>query len=147
MKIAVVTNDNQSISAHFGRARNYLVVTVEDGAIVAQENRDKAACDHGHHGHGHGHHDHDHHDHHAQASNVTLSDEIPVVEPVKDNHHTAATLIADCEAVLSRGMGRGMHANLKQAGVRPVLTTIVSVDEALAAYLAGTLQEHPELAH
>lgn len=67
--------------------------------------------------------------------------------PVSDSHTDAATLIADCDIVLSRGMGRGMHAKLQRTGVRAVLTKIVLIEEAVAAYLAGTLSEHPELVH
>lgn len=158
MKIAVVTNDGRSISAHFGRARNYLVVTVENGTIVERELRDKTACDHGHHGHGHDHHAHDehhesghtqHHDTQEPGQSITMllpGTPQPAAPPV-DNHSHAAALISDCAAVLSRGMGRGMYANLQRAGVRPVLTTIVLVDEALTAFIAGSLEEHPELVH
>jgi hypothetical protein len=41
MKIAVITDDEQSISQHFGRAPYYLVVTIEDGKVVGRERRDK----------------------------------------------------------------------------------------------------------
>jgi predicted Fe-Mo cluster-binding NifX family protein len=41
MKIAAVSDDGTTISAHFGRAPFYVVVTVEDGRIVARETRDK----------------------------------------------------------------------------------------------------------
>ena len=34
MKIAAVTDDGKTISAHFGRARYYVVVTVEDGKVT-----------------------------------------------------------------------------------------------------------------
>jgi predicted Fe-Mo cluster-binding NifX family protein len=56
MKLAGITDDGRTISLHFGRARYYLVVTVEDGKIAGQELREKA----GHHtfapqeGQGHG---------------------------------------------------------------------------------------------
>lgn len=30
MKIAVVTDDQTTLTAHFGRARNFLVFTIED---------------------------------------------------------------------------------------------------------------------
>ena len=43
MKIAIVTDDGQSISAHFGRARAYAVLTVRDGAVVERELRPKSA--------------------------------------------------------------------------------------------------------
>lgn len=138
MKIAAVTNDGRSISAHFGRARHYLVMTIENQAVVSSEIRDKAACDHSHH--------HDHHDHPAQASNLTLMDAAPATQG-SDHHADAVSLIADCEIVLSRGMGRGMHTRLQSAGVRAVLTDIVLIEDAVAAYLAGNLQEHPELVH
>ena len=41
MKIAAVSEDGVTISQHFGRAPFYVVVTVEDGKIVAHEKRDK----------------------------------------------------------------------------------------------------------
>ena len=41
MKIAVVTDDGITISPHFGRATQYLVLTVETGQILAQESRPK----------------------------------------------------------------------------------------------------------
>ncbi len=145
MKLAVVTNDGRTISAHFGRARSYLVLTVANATVMTREMRDKTACDHGHHEHGH-HHTHEH-AHEEQASNVTLTDAAPAATPVRDSHTTAASAIADCEVVFSRGMGRGMYTNLQQAGVRPVLTDIVQIEEALAAYLQGRLQEQPHLVH
>ncbi len=41
MKIAAVSEDGVTISQHFGRAPFYVVVTVEDGKIIAHEKRDK----------------------------------------------------------------------------------------------------------
>jgi len=37
MKIAAVSDDEITISQHFGRAPFYIVVTVEDGKIVNME--------------------------------------------------------------------------------------------------------------
>ncbi len=66
MKIAFVADDAQTISAHFGRAPQVVVVKVEDGREVAREVRSKEA-----HGQGHAQehdHDHDHsHDHRGGA--------------------------------------------------------------------------------
>lgn len=147
MKIAAVTNDGRSISAHFGRSRTYLVVTVENGAIVEREMRDKTACDHGHHEHGHDHaHDHDH-DQDQNASGQAIALTMSAAAPPVDGHTHAASVIADCDVVLSRGMGRGMYNNLRRVGVRAVLTDIVLIDEAIQAYIAGQLEEHPELVH
>jgi predicted Fe-Mo cluster-binding NifX family protein len=45
VKIAAVTDDGETISQHFGRARYYKVYVVDDGTITGREMRDKA----GHH--------------------------------------------------------------------------------------------------
>ena len=42
MKIAVVTDDERTISRHFGRAPYYLVVTIDAGKVIGRELRDKA---------------------------------------------------------------------------------------------------------
>ena len=45
MKIAVITDDRETVSQHFGRAPYYIVYTVENGNVTGTEVRDKA----GHH--------------------------------------------------------------------------------------------------
>jgi predicted Fe-Mo cluster-binding NifX family protein len=55
-KIALVTDDEETISAHLGRALYYVVVTIEDGKITGRETRDKA----GHHTFADEPHDHEH---------------------------------------------------------------------------------------
>lgn len=148
MKIAIVTDDEQSISAHFGRARFFQVVTLEDGRVVSRERRAKPA--HGAHGAvsshavsshavtlnegsfepGHEHsHDHDHHDDHAHHSG-----------PEADSRHAAmAAAVADCEALFAGGMGAGMRAAIQAQGVRLFLTDIRNIDAALEAYTQGRL--------
>jgi predicted Fe-Mo cluster-binding NifX family protein len=51
-KIALATEDGNTISAHFGRAPYYKVVCVDNGQVVSQETRAKAHHDDGH-GHSH----------------------------------------------------------------------------------------------
>jgi len=41
MKIAVISDDRVTVSQHFGRAEMYVVLTIEDGRIVAEETRPK----------------------------------------------------------------------------------------------------------
>ena len=41
MKIAFVTDDEKKISRHFGRAKYYTIITMEDGKIVSRVKRDK----------------------------------------------------------------------------------------------------------
>ncbi|MGA8903982.1 MAG: hypothetical protein WB661_03120 [Candidatus Bathyarchaeia archaeon] len=41
MKVALVSDNGKNVSQHFGRARYYVVVTVENGHEVNREVRDK----------------------------------------------------------------------------------------------------------
>ena len=47
MKIAVVTDDGETISQHFGRAQHYVVLTIENGQVTGREMRDKFGHRHG----------------------------------------------------------------------------------------------------
>jgi len=149
LKIAAVTDDGRTISAHFGRARAYLVCTVEGGRVVAEELRDKAghhtfaaSGEHGHehdHDHAHGHtHDHGHGDHaggHGTGPGAAA------------RHATMTEPVRDCAVVLARGMGRGAYLALEQAGLEPFITTEASIADAVRAYLSGGLVNHTERLH
>ncbi len=134
MKIAAVSEDGVTISLHFGRAPYYVVVTVEDGKIVAHEKRDKLG--------------------HNQFGGET-HEEAHGADPrghgfapsEQDRHARMATAIADCEVLLARGMGAGAYESMKQANIRPVVTEVANIDEAVQAYLAGNLKDHVERLH
>ena len=132
MKIAVVTDDEKTISAHFGRAKYYVVLTVDDNVITAQETRPKAnhsqfAGEEHHHG--------EHGDSHG-------------MDPGSQRRHgMMMESIQDCEVLLARGMGQGAHNNLKERGIKPVLTDIQNVQEAVETFLAGKLIENPDRMH
>ena len=134
MKIAAVSEDGVTISQHFGRAPFYVVVTVEDGKIVGREKRDKMG--------------------HNQFSGET-HEEVHGADPrghgfdpaAQDRHARMVTAIADCEVLLARGMGAGAYESMKQANIRPVVTDVANIDEAVQAYLAGSLPDHVEKLH
>jgi predicted Fe-Mo cluster-binding NifX family protein len=137
MKIAIATDDGQTISAHFGRATHYLVFSVEGNQITGHELRAKA----GHHQLQHEHTDtHTHHPHDHQAGHGMDAG-------AKSRHARMIAAITDCEAVLACGMGRGIYLDLQQAGIRPVLTTVANITEAVELHLAGRLDDHPERLH
>jgi predicted Fe-Mo cluster-binding NifX family protein len=134
MKIAAVSEDGVTISQHFGRAPFYVIVTVEGGKIVSHERRDKMG--------------------HAQFAGETHAEshgEDPRghgFDPAAQNRHVRmAAAIADCEVLLARGMGAGAYESMKQAGIRPVVTEIANIDDAVQAYLTGTLRDHVEKLH
>jgi len=145
MKIAAVTDDadprSGTISAHFGRATKYLVVTVEDGQITDSELRDKA----------------NHHDFHQEESG---HDHL-LIQPAgykespghghgrhsAEKHKRMFETITDCQIVLARGMGQGAYTGLEQMGIRPILTEIKEISPAVQAVIDGTIEDHPERLH
>ena len=132
MKIAAITDDGVAISQHFGRAAYYLVATVEDGQIVNREMRDKLG--------------------HAHFVNQPHSEEQPGqmhgMDTVSHNKHLQmAETIADCEALLCRGMGMGAYESMKTRGIRPVVTDIALIDEAVMAYVRGEIVDQVERLH
>jgi predicted Fe-Mo cluster-binding NifX family protein len=52
--------------------------------------------------------------------------------------------IADCQVLLARGMGRGAHVSLEEAGIEVIVTDIAEIDEAVKRYLAGDLVDLSE---
>jgi predicted Fe-Mo cluster-binding NifX family protein len=132
MKIAIVTDDEKTISAHFGRAQYYLVFTVEDGQVTGQETRPKV-------NHGQFAGEHDHHSEHGESHGM---------DPQSQHRHgMMMDTISDCQILLARGMGQGAHSSLRERNIRPVLTDIQDIQEALDAYLAGKLVENLQRLH
>ena len=132
MKIAAITEDGNTISQHFGRAQYYLVAEVKNGEIVGRELRTKVG--------------------HAQFAN----DPHPVEKPgqphgmdaTSHNRHLQMTeAIADCEVLLCRGMGMGAYESMKTLGIRPIVTDIESIDEAVMAYVEGNIVDQVERLH
>lgn len=132
MKIAAITDDGKTISQHFGRAPYYLVITVENGQIVNREMRDKLG--------------------HAQfGSEPHAEGNDPRghgFDPAAQNRHTRmAEAIADCEALLCGGMGRGAYESMRARNIRPIVTDLVSIDEAVRAFIEGRLTDQIDRLH
>jgi predicted Fe-Mo cluster-binding NifX family protein len=132
MKIAAITDDESTISQHFGRAAYYMVVTVEAGKIVSRERRDKL---------GHAHFANEPHAEEAHGQPHGM-------DPASHNKHLRmAESITDCEALLCRGMGRGAYESMASRGIKPVVTDISSIDEAVLAYAEGRIVDRVERLH
>jgi predicted Fe-Mo cluster-binding NifX family protein len=124
MKIAAVTDDGRSISQHFGRASNYLVLTIQDGQVMDRELREKFG--------------------HSQSGNqpqdVHMPGESHGFDPASQDRHTRmAEAIADCQVLLCGGMGAGAFQSLGERGIEPILTDIPLIEEAVQAYLSGRI--------
>jgi predicted Fe-Mo cluster-binding NifX family protein len=136
MKIAVATDDGKTISAHFGRAAHYAVITIENGTVTGREQRDKPA--HGHH----------HHHHESEGAIQLQEGMVPQTRIEAGNTHGAMVApITDCQVVISRGMGYPAYESLRAAGLQPVITVVSDIDEAVRQFTEGKLEDHPERLH
>lgn len=129
-KIAFVTNNGTTISSHFGRARQYVIVTLNEGQVIDRMIVEKPF----HQDHGHDHDAGQHHGHDHNAGQHHGHDHAAMLAP-----------IADCVAVLTRGVGAGMEQHLRAAGIRPIRTTITAIDAGISAFLAGGFDNPLEL--
>jgi predicted Fe-Mo cluster-binding NifX family protein len=132
MKIAAITDDGKTISQHFGRASHYLVATVENGQIISRELREKLG--------------------HSQFASEPHATEIPgqphgMDSASHDKHIRMSQAITDCEALLCRGMGMGAYESMKAAGIRPVVTDIIDIDEAVKTYFEGHIVDFVDRLH
>jgi predicted Fe-Mo cluster-binding NifX family protein len=132
MRIALVTDDGRTVSRHFGRAVRYAVLTVEEGAIVSREMRDKpsrhGSADGPHEGAGDG---------HAHGTGPEgPARHAAMFEPVRD-----------CAALVAGGMGRPAYDHAKAAGIRPVVTSLSDIDEAALRCADGTIVDEVERLH
>ncbi len=130
MKIALPTDDQQTIAGHFGRAQGFMVFTVEDNSVTKKEHVTNQFTGHalGHHkeeGHSKLMVEHHHHHHHGDGHH---------------SHEGILNAIGDCNLVISRGMGKRLMDDFKQHNIAVVLTGETAVDEAVEAYLKGTLK-------
>lgn len=132
MKIAVITDDGKTISQHFGRAAYYMVVTVENEKITGSELREKMG------------HVHFVDQHHASESPGQKHG----MDPASHNKHIQMSeVIADCEALLCRGMGMGAYESMKSRGIKPIVTDIPNIEDAVMAYVQGTITDRVDRLH
>ena len=131
MRIAVVTEDEATIHQHFGRAPYYLVYTIEDGKVVDKERRDKA----GHHIFG------------GHAMHTAPGEQHGYDAGAQSRHAAMAETIADCQALIAGGMGRGAYESMKSYNIETIVTDILSIDEAVKMYIEGKLQNLMDRLH
>lgn len=134
MKVAVVIDDEKTISRHFGRALQYMVFTVEAGEIVGKALRAKPG----------------HQTFAQEPHNVELHDhshEHGMDAHSGHKHDQMLDPIHDCEAVIVRGMGTGAYLAIKEANLVPFVTDLGDPEEAVHAYVSGSLVDHSERLH
>ncbi len=129
-KVAAVTDDGETISQHFGRAMYYEVLSIENGKVVKRERREKM-----------GHHNFAQEEHHHSSERHGFD------ESSHNKHVSMAEAIKDCKILLARGMGAGAYQSMLQLNIKPVVTDIRKIDDAVKAVIDGTIIDHTEKLH
>ena len=119
MKIAVACLNDNTVSAHFGRCKQFIKYKIEDGCIVDSESvANNAGC-----GSMGGCHGHDHEQPHAPHS-----------------HDGIVDLLDGCEAVICGGMGPEAAQDLVRRGIKPIiLGQLCTPEQAVLLYASGRL--------
>jgi predicted Fe-Mo cluster-binding NifX family protein len=135
MKIAVLTDDGTTVSQHFGRARCYVVLTVEGQRVLGREMLDRGdtllPVD----------------EHQARQGLTGDIDCHGTGTAAAASHLRMMQPIRDCQVLLARGMSWSARECLLGTGIRPILTDMESLEEAVQAHLDGTIVDHVELLH
>jgi predicted Fe-Mo cluster-binding NifX family protein len=117
MRVAVASQDGESISAHFGRCACFIIFDVEDGKALRRELRQNThSLDDDGNCHNPGHCDQPH------------------------SHDGIVRALHDCQAALCYGMGWRAADELIKSGIHPVIVDGKrSPEEAVSLYIQGKL--------
>lgn len=133
MKIAIATEDNKVISAHFGRSPFFAIYEVENGKATSRGMRRNTFTGHFRKAESHEHeYEHELHSHKKGDEHA---------------HATVAEGLQDCQVVISHGMGRRAWEDLRNRGIEMIVTDETEVERALNLYLAGELKDQTEKLH
>lgn len=113
MKIAIASDDQKTVSQHFGRTRGFVVYAVNSSQPVLLEYRPNTLACHG-----------------EEAGHDANEGE---------RHAQKAHAFADCGVVIAGGMGPGMREALKRAGIQSIVTDQETVEGAVNALMNGQL--------
>ena len=58
-----------------------------------------------------------------------------------------AETIQDCSTLICAGMGFGAYESMRRLNIQPIVTDLREIDQAIRAYAAGELSDHPEKLH
>ena len=131
INIAIVTDNGTTISQHFGRAKYYEVLHIENGEVVKRERREKMG----------------HHNFYSIENNHVPGEQHGVDAASHNKHVSMAEAINDCQILLARGMGNGAYQSMLQLHIKPIVTDIKNIDEAVQAVINESIINHTEKLH
>lgn len=127
IKIAVVSDDGETVSQHFGRARYFAIFEIDDGKITGKEIRNKV-----------GHHTF------AESGHLDSFGRHGYEPHSQDKHETMAQSIEDCSVLIAGGMGYGAYEFFKSMGINVITTDVADAEDAVKKYLRGELRDLKE---
>jgi predicted Fe-Mo cluster-binding NifX family protein len=122
-KVAFPTEDGETISRHLGRAPYFVVASLDESGQVVFEKREKP--------------------HHSSAEHDEQHD--PSGHGI--GHQAMFAPIADCQVLISGGMGEPAYQNALALGLEVILPAELSIQKALKAYQDGRLESDPRRIH
>lgn len=118
MKIAIASNDQKTISAHFGRTAGFIIYNVENDTIKGTEYR---------------------------KNDFTFHAKGMIDAPHNiDRHAPILNALNDCEVVISNGMGRRIYEDLKSANIEAYIVQETEAEEAINLYINNELKDNPD---
>lgn len=121
IRVAVATDDGKTISAHPARAKYFEIITISDGKITDRVRITKGI----------------HHVLNIEGEKSSLN---------RRNKHIIPPF-PGCTHMIARGIGSNAYHRLLRLDINPILTDIHSIDEALTAFISGSIISHTNRIH
>ncbi len=121
MKIAIPSNDQVTISNHFGRAAGFMIFETENDSILRKEYKQNTFTKHTH---GHHHKDNPGAGHHS--------------------HTGIFNALGDCQIVIAGGMGQRLYNDFEKREIQVFVTTEKKIDKALELFINNKLDNNSD---
>lgn len=117
MKIAVATDDFQTVTGHIGRCNGFLIYEIDDKKIISKEEKENVFTMHkiGEHHHGHEEHSHSH------------------------SHERLILALQGCSHLICTAAGWRVVEDLNKNNVEVIFTEEENADSAALKFADGTL--------
>ncbi|MGD2110633.1 MAG: NifB/NifX family molybdenum-iron cluster-binding protein [Phycisphaerae bacterium] len=123
MRFAIATDDESQIAAHTGRCRGFVVYDALDGTASRVEFRANDGT--------------------AHARGECTEGSHSPADSAHHSHEPLLDALADCKALVTRGMGFRLVTDLRSRGITPFVCAAQSVGEAAALFAKGQLPQGP----
>lgn len=133
MRVAIPTDNEQTIAAHTGRCRGFAIYDIDNAEAKKVEYRANTMTHHGQgQGHGHGHGEGHACGQHGHGPGQSMH-----------SHRGLLDALDDCQMMVANGMGPRLINDLEQRGIEVFFSMERDVEKAVQALARGELQANP----